>query len=40
LGTAQTLAALLETLLEMVQTLIIFLPETVQTLIVLLHGAL
>jgi hypothetical protein len=38
LGTAQTLAALLETLLEMVQTLIV-LPETVQTLIVLLHGA-
>jgi hypothetical protein len=35
---AQTLAALLEMLLEMVQTLII-LPETVQTLIVLLHGA-
>jgi hypothetical protein len=38
LGTAQTLAALLEMLLEMVQTLIV-LPETVQTLIVLLHGA-
>jgi hypothetical protein len=37
LGTAQTLDALLETLLEMVQTLIV-LPETVQTLIVLLHG--